>query len=66
MGFAAATGAPGNMHLPRADSGLSKPSVVNVSQLLTIERAVLTDRVRALPSQAVLKIEAGLRLARSL
>jgi mRNA interferase MazF len=59
-------GAPGNVRLGKADSGLSKPSVVNVSQLFTIDRSLLTERVRALPSQSMHQVEAGLRLVLSL
>lgn len=54
--------APGNVRIGKSDSGLSKPSVVNVSQVLTIDRAVLTERVRALPAQPMREVEAGLRL----
>jgi mRNA interferase MazF len=54
--------APGNVRLGKADSGLPKPSVVNISQLFTIDRSLLTERVRALPSQSMDQVEAGLRL----
>jgi len=54
--------APGNVRLGKSDSGLPKPSVVNVSQLITFDRAVLTARVRSLPSEAMHRVEDGLRL----
>lgn len=54
--------APGNVRVGKSDSGLSKPSVVNVSQVLTIDRAFLTQRVRALPGQPMQQVEEGLRL----
>jgi len=54
--------APGNVRLNKSESGLPKPSVVNVSQLLTIDRSLLTERVKALPSSVILKINEGLRL----
>lgn len=54
--------APGNVRIGKSDSGLSKPSVVNVSQVLTIDRAFLTERVRALPAHSLQQVEAGLRL----
>jgi mRNA interferase MazF len=54
--------APGNVRLGRADSGLSKPSVVNVSQVVTLDRQLLTQRVRALPAASMRHVEEGLRL----
>ena len=54
--------APGNVRINRSESGLTKPSVVNVSQLLTLDRSFLTARIRALPAQAVARIDEGLRL----
>jgi mRNA interferase MazF len=54
--------APGNVRLNKSESGLPKPSVVNVSQLLTIDRSLLTERVRSLPSSITQKINEGLRL----
>lgn len=41
--------APGNVALDSATSGLPKDSVANVSQLVTIDRAILTERVGKLP-----------------
>lgn len=43
-------GAPGNVALDNRISGLPKDSVVNVSQLVTLDRGVLTDRVGVLPA----------------
>ena len=37
--------APGNVLLPARSTGLSKDSVANVSQILTLDRSVLTERV---------------------
>jgi mRNA interferase MazF len=54
--------APGNVRLGKSDSGLPKPSVVNVSQLITVDRTVLTSRVRSLSSEAMYRVEDGLRL----
>lgn len=58
--------APGNVRVPRADSGLPRPSVVNVSQLFTIDRAVLTKKVRALPSSIMQSVDDGLKLVLAL
>lgn len=37
--------APGNVRLPAASTGLPKESVVNVSQIITVDRVDLTERV---------------------
>jgi mRNA interferase MazF len=58
--------APGNVRIGKSDSGLAKPSVVNVSQVLTIDRTLLTQRVRALPGSAMQRVDEGLRLVFSL
>jgi mRNA interferase MazF len=57
--------APGNVRLSKSDSGLPKPSVVNVSQVLTVDRSLLTERVRALSGSVIQKVNEGLRLALS-
>ena len=58
--------APGNVLLKAKDSGLEKDSVVNVSQLVTIDKAFLTDRIAELSSQQMETIDNGLRLSLSL
>lgn len=58
--------APGNVRIGKSESGLPKTSVVNVSQLLTIDRRLLVRRVKALPSAAMQKVEDGLRLVLAL
>ena len=37
--------APGNVLLPATSTGLSRDSVANVSQVVTLDRALLTERV---------------------
>jgi mRNA interferase MazF len=54
--------APGNVRLAKSDSGLKKPSVVNVSQLITLDRLLLTSRVRVLPATTLHQVDEGLRL----
>jgi mRNA interferase MazF len=41
--------APGNVALDCAATGLSRESVANVSQVVTLDRASLVDRVGVLP-----------------
>lgn len=55
-------GAPGNVRLPQGEAGLTKPSVVNVSQVLTFDRARLTERLGALSAPLQQRVDAGLRL----
>jgi mRNA interferase MazF len=54
--------APGNLRLRPAESGLPKPSVVDVSQLLTVRRDYLRERAAALPARAMHRVAEGLRL----
>jgi mRNA interferase MazF len=54
--------APGNVRLAKSDSGLPKPSVVNVSQVLTLDRALLTAKIKSLPSRAMARVDEGLLL----
>ena len=59
-------GAPGNVRLAPRASGLPRPSVVNVSQLITVDKTFLTDRVRVLDESSMLQVEDGLRLVLTL
>jgi len=54
--------APGNVLLPARASGLPKDSVVNVSQLLTLDRSFLTEEVGKLPNRQMQDVDTGLRL----
>ena len=58
--------ASGNVSLTPKQSGLSKESVVVVSQLLTIDKRLLRDFVGSLSDKKMEQIENGLRLALSL
>jgi mRNA interferase MazF len=58
--------APGNVVLPKNMTGLSKDSIANVSQIITIDRHFLTDRIGNLPASIMRRIDNGLRLALSL
>lgn len=58
--------APGNVRLAKSEAGLPRVSVVNVSRLLTIDRALLTLRVKASPSQTMARVDEGLRLVMGL
>jgi mRNA interferase MazF len=53
---------PGNVPLARGQGGLTKDCVVNVSQLLTVDRNVLSERIGALAPRIMDRVDAGLRL----
>lgn len=53
--------APGNVLLPCRDTGLPKDSVANISQILTIDKGFLEERVGALSSHLQAEVDAGLR-----
>jgi mRNA interferase MazF len=55
--------APGNVLLGTRESRLPRDSVINVSQILTIDKAFLTERVCILPAEIMGRIDAGLKLA---
>src|SRR5262249_52572645 len=54
--------APGNVQIPVRGTGLSRPSVVNVSQVITVDQAFLTERIGRLNSELMVQVEEGLRL----
>ena len=54
--------APGNVLLPARSTGLTRDSVVNVSQLLTLDRTFLTEPVGALTPRLQRAVDEGLRM----
>jgi mRNA interferase MazF len=54
--------APGNVLLPARSTCLPRDSVVNVSQLLTLDRSFLTERAGVLPPRLRSSVDEGLRL----
>jgi mRNA interferase MazF len=54
--------APGNVTAPARSTGLPRDSIVNVSQLLTLDRSYLTERAGALPPRLQRTVDEGLRL----
>lgn len=53
---------PGNVYLPHKESGLPRDSAVNVTQIKTLDRRFLTDRIGTLPSPLFDQVQAGVRL----
>jgi mRNA interferase MazF len=53
---------PGNVHLPARVTGLPKNSVANVSQIITIDKNILTKRVGRLPTSKLDLILSGIQM----
>jgi len=53
--------APGNVLLPARATGLPRDSVANVSQLLTLDRGLLSEHAGMLPARLQGTVDAGLR-----
>jgi mRNA interferase MazF len=58
--------APGNVFLSQGESGLDRDSVANVSQVITVDKTLLTELIGTLPASLMQKVESGLKLALSL
>ena len=58
--------APGNVLLNAKSTGLKKDSVANVSQVVTVDKAFLTEKIGKLNTQQTETVNNGLRLAMSL
>jgi len=58
--------APGNVALSKKESGLSKESVINVSQIVTIDKSTLTEKVSRLSDRLIRAADTGIRLVLSL
>lgn len=54
--------APGNVQLPARGLGLTKASVVNVSQVITLDKSLLTKRIGKLPPRLQTVVDDGIRL----
>lgn len=53
--------APGNVSLDAGEAGLDRPSVVNVSQVVTLDKAALVERLGTLEGAQIRLVELGLR-----
>lgn len=54
--------APGNLQLRKGEAGLPKPSVVNVSQVFTVDKSELVERIGTLSVKRVMDIVEGMKL----
>ncbi|WP_369408846.1 type II toxin-antitoxin system PemK/MazF family toxin [endosymbiont of Lamellibrachia barhami] len=54
--------APGNFKLAKSKSGINRDSVVNVSQIITLDKSYLTDQAGKLNNKQFLSLNEGLKL----
>jgi mRNA interferase MazF len=58
--------APGNVSLPAGSAGLDRESVVNVSQVVTLDKTDLLDHAGTLSRAEMRRVDSGLRQALAL
>jgi len=54
--------APGNIFLSAKESGLPKDSVINISQIITVDKHFLTEFVKKLRPSTLNEIESSIKL----
>jgi len=54
--------APGNVLLPEGEAHLSKQSVVNISQIYTVDKSDLVERIGQVSSKRLKQVLSGLKL----
>ena len=54
--------APGNVYLRKGRGRISEDSVVNVSQIVTLDKSLLENRIGTLPRSTIEKIVDGIKL----
>lgn len=58
--------APGNVSIKAQQSGLPRDSVINVSQIITVDKEFLNNYVSTLSTKSMQQVEEGMRLVLSL
>lgn len=58
--------APGNVLIRAEDSDLPRDSVINVSQLITVDKDMLSQRVGRVPFPLLQQVDEGIRLVLAL
>ena len=53
---------PGNIRLKKGEAGLPRPSVINVTQVATVERSLLGPRLGSLSPARLAALWTGIRL----
>ena len=54
--------APGNVSLSKRSAGLGRESVINVSQIVTLDKRFLTERAGRIAAVKLRQVDEGLRL----
>ena len=54
--------APGNFKLARSKNGLSRDSVINVSQIITLDKLFLTEKISRLSVKQLSLLDTGIQL----
>lgn len=54
---------PGNIRIAKGEAGLGKPSVINITQMTTIDREHLVELAGRLPAAILRKLDDSLRFA---
>jgi mRNA interferase MazF len=54
--------APGNIFLGKKESGLPKDSVINLSQIITLDKQLLDERVESIDKNKLKEVIKGLKL----
>lgn len=53
--------APGNVRVGPGQSGLNRDAIINASQILTVDKSALTERVGRLADRVMQAVDEGLR-----
>jgi mRNA interferase MazF len=53
---------PGSVRLTRRQSGLPRESVINISQMITVDKSDLTTKVRRVSDGVMAEVDAAMRL----
>ena len=54
--------APGNVQLKKGEANLPKKSVVNISQIFTVNKSDLSEKIGTLPKNRIFQILQGIKL----
>lgn len=52
---------PGNVELPAAQTGLPKASIANITQIATLDKSLLTERLGQITDDLMFLVEEGIR-----
>lgn len=55
-------GAPGNVALKKGEANLSKKSIVNISQIFTVNKSDLSEKIGTLSKNRILQVLQGIKL----